>query len=222
MPRQKTVVNHLHSKLSRSGGITVRVDIKTTNYMNKLVRKIVVISIAFLASRNASDGTVSTFPEPALTEIVLRDSNLVLNPEFSPEIRKYSITSLVDSEVISLSAFSSNDEDIISIEGQIVEQDSPIQLDGVNHGDKIEISVTDLKGSKVDYGIVYLPRDFPELKTTYFDSAASDDLLYMDFFNPESNVSFAAVVDNHGVPDFYIRESGTCLLYTSPSPRDRG
>jgi len=180
--------------------------------MKNLLKRIAIISIVFNLSCDASVNVDHEARTPTLGEIVSLDSGQQLNPTFSPGINRYSIVSDIGSDGISLTVSASNPEDILSFNNRTIAANSTIHENSLDYGETVVIRVTDNQGNTANYEIVYLPPDFPKIKTTYLHSSASEDWLYMDLFNPQTNVSFATILDNFGVPIFYTREPETLIF----------
>jgi len=151
----------------------------------------------------------SNAPRPPAIPIVLdalsiSGTKTSLNPVFDPNVYRYSVIAaddVVDDVTLTASAANSI---LITVNGGILVSDVAVVLDNLSVGDVVRIQVQGVGfqlSDPIEYEIVYLPSDFPELTVTVLENGASTDPLYVNMNGPTTN--YVAILDNHGVPVFF-------------------
>jgi hypothetical protein len=131
-----------------------------------------------------------------------------LNPDFDPDVLRYSVIAANSAaSEISLTATAAS-EITITVNGQPLVSGVALDVSNLSQGDVIRIQAQGT-GSQVselvEYEIVYLPFDFPELKVTVLEPGASTGPLYVNM--PGPGKQYVAMLDNHGVPVFFTSEN---------------
>jgi len=182
-----------------------------------LIHLLVLLLVAACGGgSNTPAPPISTPPPPppsvALDALSITGTKTPLNPDFNPDIHRYSViaTDAVASE-ISLTATAAS-AITITVNDQPVVSDATLNVSNLFPGDVIRIQVqgTGSQASvSVEYEVVYLPFDFPELKVTVLEPGASTDPLYVNMNGPGN--WYVAILDNHGVPTFFTGEVGRTM-----------
>jgi len=125
---------------------------------------------------------------------------LALTPGFDPSVARYLIYPADPVQAVSVTAVA-GDALTIALNGDAIESGVATELEDVEPGSDIEVTVSNEAGASRTYTLVYVPSNFPELKVTVHTPEASTDPIYV---SPQSNVStYIIKLDNNGVPYFY-------------------
>jgi len=144
----------------------------------------------------------------ALTALNVTGIKAPLNPDFSADVLRYSViaTDSMASE-ISVTATAPN-EVTISVNGEPLASDATLVVSDLSPGDVIIIRAqgTGSQASEsVEYEVLYLPSDFPEITVTVLQPGASADPLYVNMLGPGNQ--YLVILDNNGVPTFFRGEA---------------
>jgi hypothetical protein len=127
-----------------------------------------------------------------------------MNPSFSPDIHRYSVIAAEKGATsISLTATAASGV-TITVNGQLLASDVALEISDLSAGSVITINVQGTgngAAESVEYEVLYLPYDFPELEVTILEPGVSEDPLYVSMRGLENE--YAAILDNHGVPTFF-------------------
>jgi len=153
----------------------------------------------------------STTPPPVvsvqLSALSITGAKAPLNPDFSSDVTRYSvIASGPSANEISLTATAAAGI-TITVDGRMATSNTTLDVSNLSPGDVVRIRAqgTGSQASQsVEYEVLYLPSDFPEIEVTVLEPGASPDPLYVNMPGP-GNV-YLAMLDNNGVPIFFRAE----------------
>ena len=164
---------------------------------------VIALTIAGLTGCGGSSNNNSVVLTPELTHLVVDGAKTNLNPAFDPAVLRYSV--LADESATAIAVTPSAEETLlISVNDTLVASDTQVPVDPAIPGDIVEIEVRNSQGDSLVYELVYLPSDFPELKTTILGEGIAPGVLYFSLSGP--GLLYVAIVDNYGVPLFYRGE----------------
>jgi hypothetical protein len=148
----------------------------------------------------------------ALTALNVTGIKTPLNPDFSADVLRYSViaTDSMASE-ISVTATAPN-EVTISVNGEPLASDATLVVSDLSSGDVINIRAqgTGSQASEsVEYEVLYLPSDFPEITVTVLQPGASADPIYVNMLGPGNQ--YLVILDNNGVPTFFRGEANRSM-----------
>lgn len=154
----------------------------------------------------------STTPTPVvlvkLSALDITGAKAPLNPDFSSDVTRYSVIA-ADSNASEISLTATAVSGItITVNDQPLISDTTLNVSNLLPGDVITIRVqgTGSQSSEsVEYEVLYLPSDFPEIRVTVLEPGASSDPLYLNMPGPENQ--YLVILDNNGVPTFFRDEA---------------
>lgn len=154
---------------------------------------------------SAGEAGAPEVSEPLLDALSVSGIGDPLNPDFDPEVQRYSVIALDSGEAPVVTAQAASDL-AISINGNPATSGDPVTLAHIEPGSEIEVQVENVDGAQATYTLLYLPSDFPNLTVTTHTPLASTDPIYVAMRH--DGVSYLAKLNNDGVPLFYRRSDG--------------
>lgn len=150
-------------------------------------------------------------PLVILDSLSVEGVKISLNPAFEPSIFRYSVIANELPGDIEITA-AADQSLLISVNGQLTSSGATVFIDNLSVGDTVRIAVQRRALPRLDtveYEVVYLPSNFPEVNVTVLKDGVSQDPLYVSLSGPD--VNYIAILDNHGVPSFYRSEDQFAL-----------
>jgi hypothetical protein len=181
-----------------------------------IVQLLAALLVAGCGGGSGSPGSTPPPPPPPpppavvveLSALEITGAKAPLNPNFSSDITRYSVIAATgNASQISLTATAVSGI-MISVNGQPLISNTPTNVSNLSPGDLVTISAegTGSQASEsVEYEILYLPSDFPEIEVTVHETGASSDPLYLNMPGAENN--YLVILDNNGVPTFFRGET---------------
>ncbi len=164
----------------------------------------VFIATLFLISCSGGGGASDSDTLAPLSSIIIEGAGSELNPVFNPEIYRYSINTVADTSTVSITPEMVDSASISINDGQISIGNSA-NFTALQAGETITITAGHEDSVHVkNCEILFLPADFPDLKTSILKSGVSSDPLYVTLKGSTS--TYIANLDSNGVPTFYIKD----------------
>jgi len=142
-----------------------------------------------------------------LNALSITGAKAPLYPDFSPDISRYSVIAAESNATeISLTATAVS-QIMITVNGQPLISNTALNVTNLSPGDVVIIRAqgTGSQASEfVEYEVIFLPSDFPEIRVTVLEPGASSDPLYLNM--PGQVNQYLAILDNNGVPTFFRGE----------------
>ena len=168
--------------------------------------KFIFLSFSFLVFGCGSNPTVVESEPVAVNPF----GNAKLFPNFSKEIKRYSVTMEKNKTSVAIRSFVLGHSEKITVDGNVFDAGQTITLENITPGDKVTFS---LDNSNETYEIIFLPFDFPTLTVTTLTDEVADGLLFVNF-DYKSSIYFLTALDHHGVPVWFKREEKDLANFT--------
>ena len=183
-----------------------------------IVQLLAALLVAACGGGSAPPGSTTPPPPVVLVELSSLDitgAKASLNPDFSSDVTRYSVIA-ADSSANEISLTATAVSGItISVNGQPLVSDTTLNVSNLSPGEVVTIRAQGTgsqTSESVEYEVLYLPSDFPEIKVTVLEPGASSDPLYLNM--PGAENQYLVILDNNGVPAFFRGEATRALNFT--------
>ncbi len=183
------------------------------------IRRVMLIQLLAALLVAACGGGSSAPPPPVppappppvvsveLTTLNISGAKAALNPGFSSDVLRYSVIAAdLSASEITVTATAANGV-TLSVNGEALVSGAALNVSNLFPGDVVRIRAqgTGSQASEsVEYEVLYLPTDFPEITVTVLEPGASTDPIYLNMPGPGNQ--YVAALDNNGVPMFFRAE----------------